>query len=160
MKIGVYPGTFDPITNGHMDIIERASRIFDKLVVGVLFNMNKKPLFTVDERVEFIKESCKSLANVEVDCFSGLLIEFVKNKNANTIVKGLRAVSDFEYEFQMALMNRKLDEDVETVFMMTNSKYSYLSSSLIKEVAKFGGCIGGLIPENVEKSIYEKILRI
>ena len=156
MRIGVYPGTFDPITNGHMDIIKRASKLFDKLIVGVLINTNKKPIFTAEERVELIKESCYSLDNIEVDCFSGLLIDFVKNKKANTIVRGLRAVSDFEYEFQMALMNRKLDENVETVFMMTSSKYSYLSSSLIKEVAKFGGCIKGLIPENVEKEMFEK----
>ena len=156
MRIGVYPGTFDPITNGHMDIIKRASKLFDKLIVGVLINTNKKPIFTAEERVELIKESCYALDNIEVDCFSGLLIDFVKNKKANTIVRGLRAVSDFEYEFQMALMNRKLDENVETVFMMTSSKYSYLSSSLIKEVAKFGGCIKGLIPENVEKEMFEK----
>lgn len=156
MRIGVYPGSFDPVTNGHVDIIERASRLFDKLIVGVLVNTSKAPLFTVDERVNFIKESCSHLDNIEVDYFSGLLIDFIKNKNADTIVRGLRAVSDFEYEFQMALMNRKLAPEIETVFMMTSSKYSYLSSSLIKEVAKFGGCIRGLIPEMVEKEIYRK----
>ncbi len=157
MRIGVYPGSFDPVTNGHVDVIERASRLFDKLIVGVLVNTNKTPLFTVEERITFIKESCSHLDNVEVDSFSGLLIDFVRHKNANTIIRGLRAVSDFEYEFQMALMNRKLNPYIETVFMMTSSKYSYLSSSLIREVAKFGGCINGLIPSVVEKEIYKKL---
>ena len=122
MRIGVYPGTFDPITNGHMDIIKRASRLFDKLIVGVLVNTNKIPLFTVEERVNLIKESCSAFNNVEVDCFSGLLIDFVKNKNANTIVRGLRAVSDFEYEFQMTLMNRKLDAE-QQIFLFEFKYY-------------------------------------
>lgn len=157
MKIGVYPGSFDPITNGHLDIIERASKLFDKLIVGVGINNNKTSLFPVEKRLEFIEASCKGITNVEVDSFSGLLIEFMKKKDANTIVKGLRAISDFEYEFQMALMNRKLNPQIETIFMMTSSKYSYLSSSLIKEVAKFGGCVKGLIPEMVEKELYKKL---
>lgn len=154
MKIGVYPGSFDPVTNGHLDIIERAAKLFDKLIVAVLINSNKTPLFTVEKRLEFLKESCKGFENVEIESFEGLLIEFMKKKNANVIVKGLRAVSDFEYEFQMALMNRKLNPEIETVFMMTSNQYSYLSSSLIKEVAKFGGCVKGLIPEIVEKELY------
>jgi len=154
MKIGVYPGSFDPVTNGHLDIIERAAKLFDKLIVAVLINSNKTPLFTVEKRLEFLKESCKGFENVEIESFEGLLIEFMKKKNANVIVKGLRAVSDFEYEFQMALMNSKLNPEIETVFMMTSNKYSYLSSSLIKEVAKFGGCVKGLIPEIVEKELY------
>lgn len=159
MRICVYPGSFDPITNGHLDIIERASRLFDKLIVGVLVNTSKSPLFTVEERMRFIKDSCTYLDNVEVDSFEGLLIDFMKHKNATTIIKGLRAVSDFEYEFQMALMNRKLNPRIETIFMMTNSEYSYLSSSLVKEVAKFGGCIKGLIPSIVEKEICKKYNR-
>ncbi|HHY77386.1 MAG TPA: pantetheine-phosphate adenylyltransferase [Clostridiales bacterium] len=154
MKIGVYPGSFDPVTNGHLDIIERAAKLFDKLIVAVLINSNKTPLFTVEKRLEFLKESCKGFENVEIESFEGLLIEFMKKKNANVIVKGLRAVSDFEYEFQMALMNSKLNPEIETVFMMTSNKYSYLSSSLIKEVARFGGCVKGLIPEIVEKELY------
>ena len=154
MKIGVYPGSFDPVTNGHLDIIERSAKLFDKLIVAVLINSNKTPLFSVEKRLEFLRESCKEFKNVEIESFEGLLIEFMKEKNANVIVKGLRAVSDFEYEFQMALMNRKLNPEIETVFMMTSNKYSYLSSSLIKEVARFGGCVKGLIPEIVEKELY------
>ncbi len=159
MRICVYPGSFDPITNGHLDIIERASRLFDKIIVGVLLNTSKMPLFTVEERIKLIDESCAHIKNVEVDSFEGLLIDFMKKKKALTIIKGLRAVSDFEYEFQMALMNRKLNSEIETIFMMTNSKYSYLSSSLVKEVAKFGGCIRGLIPSTVEKEIVKKFNR-
>ncbi|GAB6088287.1 pantetheine-phosphate adenylyltransferase [Alkaliphilus crotonatoxidans] len=157
MKVGIYPGSFDPITNGHMDIIERASQICDEVIVAVLKNPNKKGMFTLDERVQLIQEVIHSFPNVRVDCFSGLLVDYVKLKKANVIIKGLRAVSDFEYEFQMALMNRKLAPDVETVFLMTSSKYSYLSSSLVKEVASFGGCIEGLIPEPIKKAILSKI---
>ncbi len=159
MGICVYPGSFDPITNGHLDIIERASYLFDKLIVGVLINTNKTPLFTVEERMKMIEESCSHMENVEVDSFEGLLIDFMKKNKATTIVKGLRAVSDFEYEFQMALMNRKLNSRIETIFMMTNSEYSYLSSSLVKEVARFGGCIKGLIPHSVEREILKKFNR-
>ena len=159
MGICVYPGSFDPITNGHLDIIERASYLFDKLIVGVLINTNKTPLFTVEERIKMIEESCSHIKNVEVDSFEGLLIDFMKKNKATTIVKGLRAVSDFEYEFQMALMNRKLNSKIETIFMMTNSEYSYLSSSLVKEVARFGGCIKGLIPNSVEREILKKFNR-
>ncbi|NLN49378.1 MAG: pantetheine-phosphate adenylyltransferase [Clostridiales bacterium] len=159
MRICVYPGSFDPITNGHLDIIERASYLFDKLIVGVLINTSKSPLFTVEERINLIKESCSHIKNVEVDSFEGLLIDFMKKKKATTIIKGLRAVSDFEYEFQMALMNRKLSSEIETIFMMTNSKYSYLSSSLVKEVARFGGCVKGLIPGKVENEIKRKYNR-
>ncbi|RKD27825.1 Phosphopantetheine adenylyltransferase [Caminicella sporogenes DSM 14501] len=157
MKIAVYPGSFDPITNGHLDIIKRSAKIFDKLVVAVLNNPNKKPIFNLDERVEMIKEATKDLNNVKIDYFSGLLIDYMNNINANIIVKGLRAISDFEYEFQMALMNRKLNENIETIFMMTNSEYSYLSSSLIKEVYKFGGSIEGLVPKIVVEKLQEKL---
>lgn len=156
MKIAVCPGSFDPATNGHIDIIERSAKLFDKVIVAVSYNPNKQPLFSVEERVDILKRTCGSLKNVEIDSFSGLLIEYAKSKNANAIVKGLRAVSDFEYELQMALMNKKMNPEVETVFMMTSSKYSYLSSSLVKEVARFGGCIKGLVPEIIESEIYKR----
>jgi pantetheine-phosphate adenylyltransferase, bacterial len=139
MKIAVYPGSFDPVTNGHMDIIVRSSKIFDKLIVAVAKNRNKTPLFTVEERMELLKKAVDGLQNVEVDHFEGLLVDFMRKKNAKVIVKGLRAISDFEYEFQMALMNRKLEPEVETVFMMTNYQYSFLSSSIVKEVGTLGG---------------------
>ncbi|ACM60327.1 phosphopantetheine adenylyltransferase [Caldicellulosiruptor bescii] len=157
MKIGVYPGSFDPVTNGHLDIIERASKIFDKLIVAVLVNPNKTPVFDIEERVELLKETTEHLPNVEVKAFKGLLIDFMKQENAKVIVKGLRAVSDFEYEFQMALLNKKLEPSIETIFMMTNSKYSYLSSSMVKEVARFGGCIEDLVPEKIAKKVMKKL---
>lgn len=157
MKIAVYPGSFDPITNGHLDIITRGATVFDKLIVGVLVNVEKKGLFNVEERVELIKKVTKNFKNVEVVSFNGLLIDCMKHNNANVILKGLRAFSDFEYEFQMALMNNKLDPEVETVFMMTSAQYSYLSSSAIKQVAKFGGCIQGLVPDIIIEDIVNKI---
>jgi len=157
MKIGVYPGSFDPITNGHLDIIERGSKVFDKLIVGVLVNVEKKGLFDYNERVELIKRVTKNIKNIEVKCFEGLLIDFMRRENARVILKGLRAFSDFEYEFQMALMNNKLDPEVETVFMMTSAQYSYLSSTAVKQVAKFGGRIDGLVPDEVIEDVYLKI---
>lgn len=157
MKIAVYPGSFDPVTNGHLDIIERGAKVFDELIVAVLVNVEKKGLFNVDERVKLIERVTKNYKNVKVESFNGLLIDFMKEKNANVILKGLRAVSDFEYEFQMALMNNKLDPEVETVFMMTNAQYSYLSSSAVKQVAKFGGCIKGLIPDEIIPDVIKKI---
>ena len=157
MKIAVYPGSFDPATNGHIDIIKRSGALFDKVIVAVLINPNKSPLFSVEERVDILKRTCGDIENVEIDSFSGLLIDYCKSKNANVIVKGLRAVSDFEYELQMAHMNKKLNQEIETVFIMTSSRYSYLSSSLVKEVAQFGGCIRGLVPEIIEKEIYERL---
>ncbi|MGE5632918.1 MAG: pantetheine-phosphate adenylyltransferase [Caulobacteraceae bacterium] len=156
MKIAVCPGSFDPATNGHLDIIERSAKLFDKVIVAVLNNPNKQPIFSVEERVELLKKTCMLFENVEVDSFSGLLMDYVKKKDANVIVKGLRAVSDFEYEFQMALMNKKLNPEVETVFMMTSNKYSYLSSSLVKEVVKLGGCIKGLVPDVIEKELHKR----
>lgn len=156
MNIGIYPGSFDPITNGHLDIIKRSSKLFDTLIVAVLSNPQKKALFTVDERINMIKESVKDISKVEIDSFTGLLVDFAKIKKADVIVKGLRAVSDFEYELQMALMNKKLDNNMETIFIMTSSKYSYLSSSVVKEVASFGGCISTLVPPIVEERLKEK----
>lgn len=153
----IYPGSFDPVTNGHLDIIERSSKIFDEVIVAVLKNPNKNPLFTMEERVEMLKESTKGLKNVEIDCFSGLLMDYAQKKKAKAVIKGLRAISDFEMEFQMALMNKKLNDEIETFFMMTNPKYSYLSSSLIKEVARFKGCIKGLVPKKVEERLLEKL---
>ncbi len=156
MKIAICPGSFDPATNGHIDIITRSGALFDKVIVAVLNNPNKKPLFTVEERVDLLRKTCGSIKNVEIDSFSGLLTEYAKSKNANAIVKGLRAVSDFEYELQMALMNKKMNPEIETVFMMTSSKYSYLSSSLVKEVSSLGGCIRGLVPEIIEEEIHKR----
>ena len=156
MRIAVYPGSFDPITNGHLDIIERASRLYDKLVVGVLSNGNKKPLFTAEERVVMIRQVTEHLENVEVDTFKGLLVDFAKDKGATVIVKGLRTVADFEYEFQMALLNKSLNPEYETMFMMTNTKYSYISSSMVKELAGFGGNLAGLVPCEIIGQIKEK----
>ncbi len=156
MKVGVYPGSFDPITCGHLDIIQRSAKLFDRLIVAVLSNPQKKSLFTVDERIEMIRESVDKTPNIEIDSFSGLLIDFARLKQANAIIKGLRAVSDFEYELQMALMNKKLDDNIETIFIMTSSKYSYLSSSIVKEVSSFGGCVSGLVSPLVEKKLIRK----
>lgn len=156
MNIAIYPGSFDPITNGHLDIIDRGSKIYDKLIVAVLVNVDKKCLFSIDERVELIKRVTKDLDNVEVLSFEGLLVDFAKLHNSKVILKGLRTMSDFEYEFQMALMNSKLNPDIETVFMMTSSAYSYVSSSSVKQVAKFGGSINGLVPEELIEEVMDK----
>lgn len=157
MRIAVYPGSFDPVTNGHWDIIKRSSKIFDKLIVAVVKNHSKTPYFTMEERVALLKKVVEGLPNVEVESFDGLLINFMKEKNAQVIIKGLRAISDFEYEFQMALMNRKLNPEVETLFMMTSHKYSYLSSSMVKEIGRLGGCIGGLVPDVVLPIIQKRL---
>ena len=157
MRIAVYPGSFDPITNGHLNIIRRASRLYDKLIVGVLDNTAKKPLFTATERKEMIDEQIKDLPNVSCDVFSGLLVDFAKQSGASVIVKGLRTVADFEYEFQMALLNKALNPEYETMFMMTDSKYSYISSSMVKDVAKYKGELEGLIPTGVINKIKDKI---
>ena len=156
MKIAIYPGTFDPITNGHIDIIERASKLFDKVIVTVAKNVAKTPLFTVDERIFMIKESVKKFKNVEVDSFDGLLVDYAKAKKAIAIIRGLRAISDFEYEFQMALMNRKLC-DITTVFLMPHEKYTYLNSTIVREIAAFGGDVSKFVPKVVEKMLKKKI---
>jgi len=157
MKISVYPGSFDPITNGHLDIIKRASRMCDEVIVGVLINPEKRGLLTIDKRVELIERVTANIPNVSVESFSGLLINFMKEKSASIIVKGLRAVTDFEYELSMALMNNKLDPNIETVFMMTNAQFSFLSSSSIKQVAMFGGCMKGLIPDEIIPDVMSSI---
>lgn len=156
-KIAVYPGSFDPITCGHLDVIRRSAKIFDKVYVSILENSQKTPLFSIKERMELIRRSTKDIKNIEITSFSGLLVSYMHQLGATVIVKGLRAVSDFEYEFQMALTNSKLNADIETLFMMTSSQYSYLSSSIVKEVATLGGSIQDLVPECVERDIYEKI---
>ncbi|MGE7917748.1 pantetheine-phosphate adenylyltransferase [Viridibacillus sp. NPDC093762] len=155
-KIAVVPGTFDPITNGHLDIIKRAADIFDEVYVAVMNNSSKKPLFNVDERMDLITQVTCDMPNVKVDSSSGLLIEYAKNCNADAIVRGLRAVSDFEYEMQITSMNRFLDEQIETFFIMTKNQYSFLSSSIVKEVSQYGGDIHGLVPDIVEVALKEK----
>jgi len=153
----VYPGSFDPLTNGHLDIIRRAAKIFDRLFVVVFDNPSKTCLFSVEERVAMIRESVADIPNVTVDSSTGLLVDYAKKCGACAIVKGLRAVSDFDYEFKMALMNKKLAPELETLFMMTSLKYLYLSSSLVKEVASYGGCIKDLVPPAVEERLFQKI---
>jgi pantetheine-phosphate adenylyltransferase len=155
-SIAVYPGSFDPVTYGHLDIIQRAAKHFDHVIVAVLNNEKKNPLFTVEERKVLLREVTAHLPNVEVDSFSELLINYMRTKNAQVIVRGLRAVSDFEYELQMASTNQKLDGNVETFFMMTNPTYSYLSSSIVKEIARFQGAVSDLVPAVVEQALREK----
>jgi pantetheine-phosphate adenylyltransferase len=154
--LAVYPGSFDPLTNGHVDIIARGARLFDRIIVAVLVNAEKSPLFSMGERVEIARAVFKNHPNVEVDTFDGLLVDYVGRRKANVIVRGLRAVSDFEYEFQMALMNRELASTIETVFMMPAVQYSYISSRLIKEVFALGGRVHGLVPELVEARLRDK----
>lgn len=160
MKKVVYPGTFDPITLGHVNIIERGLKIFDVVIVAVAKRYEKNPLFTVEERVELIKEAFKGNENVVVKSFDGLLIDFVKAEGVKVILRGLRTVADFEYELQMALANKKMHPDIETIFMMTEGNLSYFSSSLIKEIASLGGCIKGMVPSNVEKAVMEKCKKL
>ncbi|KUK10309.1 MAG: Phosphopantetheine adenylyltransferase [Clostridia bacterium 41_269] len=156
MPTAIYPGTFDPVTNGHLDIIQRATSIFDTVVVAVAEDSGKDTLFSLEERLEILREVTSSLKGVYVESFSGLLIKYVKKKGADAIVRGLRAVSDFEYEMQMAMMNKKMAEDIETVFFFTSTEYSFLSSSVVKQVASLGGCVKGLVPSYVEKKLKEK----
>lgn len=157
MSIAVCPGSFDPVTYGHLDIIQRGTKVFDKVIVAVLINRNKtNPVFTIEERLELLREVTKDMPNVEVDTFTGLLVEYMHEKGARAIIKGLRAVSDFEYEMQMASINRLLDNKIETFFMMTNNQYSFLSSSIVKEVGKYSADVSSLVPPVVEKALREK----
>ena len=158
-SIAVCPGSFDPITYGHLDIITRGAKVFDKMYVVVLNNSSKKPLFSVEERIELIREVTRDIPNVVVDSFQGLLVDYAKSVNAKAIIRGLRAVSDFEYEMQITSMNRVLDDEIETFFIMTNNQYSFLSSSIVKEVAKYGGDISELVPKRVEESLKTKYQR-
>ena len=157
MRFAVYPGSFDPITNGHIDIIERAAEVFDKVYVAILNNSSKNPLFSVPERVELIKRVTAHIPNIEVVWFDGLLVDFMREKKATVIIKGLRAISDFEYEFQMALTNRQLAPEVETLFMMTRAQNQYLSSSIVKEIAKYKASLDGMVPDEIQEVIYKKI---
>jgi len=158
-KRAVYPGMFDPVHNGHLDLIQRSLRIFDELIVAVVANPAKAPLFSIKERLDMLDEATVGLGNLRITSFDGLLIDLVARERADCVVRGIRAVSDFEYEFQMALMNRKLRESVETVFMMPHERYTYISSRLIKEVAGYGASVAGLVPPGVEKRLKEKFPR-
>ncbi|HET9181947.1 MAG TPA: pantetheine-phosphate adenylyltransferase [Candidatus Angelobacter sp.] len=152
----IYPGSFDPLTNGHLDLIERGSKIFDELIVGILRNTEKDPLFTLAERLDMLNQMVRRFENVRVESFEGLLVDYAMQKNAKAVLRGIRAISDYEYELQMALMNRKLQPHLETVFMMPAEAYSYLSSRLVKEVFRLGGSVRGLVPELVEERLREK----
>jgi pantetheine-phosphate adenylyltransferase len=155
--LAIYPGSFDPVTNGHLDLIERGTKIFDRLIVAVLRNTEKEPLFTVPERVEMLREVTRQWPNVEVDVFNGLLVDYARRRKAHVILRGIRAISDYEFELQMALMNRKLEPQIETVFMMPAETYSYLSSRLVREIAQLGGSIHGLVPPVVEQRLRAKV---
>jgi pantetheine-phosphate adenylyltransferase len=155
-KVVIYPGTFDPITNGHISIISRALKVFDRLVIAILNNPQKLPLFSMEERIQMIREVLKDQRHVEVDSFNGLLVDYVIQKKTNVVIRGLRALSDFEYEFQMALMNRKLNREVQSIFLMTDYKWFYTSSTIIKEAASLGGDVSGLVPPVVCKKLKQK----
>ena len=156
--IAIYPGSFDPLTNGHVDIIQRGARLFDRIIVAMLLNLDKSPLFTIPERVEIAREVFQGNAKIEVDTFDGLLVDYARRRQARVIVRGLRAVSDFEFEMQRGLMNRRLNPDVETVFMMPAEPYTYVSSRLVKEVVALGGSVTGVVPAIVERRLREKKL--
>lgn len=156
MKRAIYPGTFDPFTNGHLDIVQRAAGLFDEIIVTIALNSTKEPLFTTEERIEMIRESVSSIKTVHVESFKGLLVHYAKQKNASVIIRGLRMISDFEFEFQMALMNRKLADDIATVFLMPDERYTYLSSSIVREIAQLGGDCSPFVPQHIEKRLTEK----
>src|SRR6266702_557457 len=156
MRTVIYPGSFDPLTNGHLDVIERAAKLFDRVVVAVAANDSKHPLFALEERLSLVKQAVADLANVEADAFDGLLIHYVEQRGAQAVVRGLRAVSDFEFEFQLALMNRKLNERIETIFMMPKDTYTFLSSRIVKEIARLGGDVRAFVPEPVEAALKQK----
>lgn len=159
-SIAIYPGSFDPITNGHLDLIERAARLFEKLTVAILRNESKPPLFSVEERIEMLREVISGYPNVEVDSFHGLLVDYAARRNATVIIRGIRAISDYEYELQMALMNRRLAPGIETVFLMASEAYSFISSRLVKEVFGLGGSISGLVPPPVELRLRNRISEV
>jgi pantetheine-phosphate adenylyltransferase len=155
-KIAVYPGTFDPITNGHCDVVWRGLKLFDEIIVAIAKNGSKDPLFTVEERLDMVRKTFQDVPNIQVDSFNGLLVDYVVHRGADTILRGLRAVSDFEYEFQLGLMNRKLNKDVQTVFLMTGLRWIFISSSIIKEAARFGGNTQGMVPDIVHEKLKER----
>ena len=157
MRTAIYPGSFDPLTNGHLDVIERAARLFDRVVVAVAKNDSKHPLFTLSERLSLVKAAVNHLPHVEADSFEGLLIEYVARRKAQAVVRGLRAVSDFEFEFQLALMNRKLNDNFETIFMMPKDTYTFLSSRIVKEIAKLGGDVRSFVPPHVKTALIKKL---
>ncbi|MBU1181997.1 MAG: pantetheine-phosphate adenylyltransferase [Pseudomonadota bacterium] len=155
-RIAIYPGSFDPVTNGHIDILERGLKLFDKIIVAILLNPGKDPLFTVEERIHMLKVSLKKINNIEIDTFSGLLVDYAAKRKSHAILRGMRAVSDFEYEFQLALMNKRLNREIQTVFLMTGLRWIFTSSSIIKEAARFGGNIKGMVPPIVNNKLKEK----
>jgi pantetheine-phosphate adenylyltransferase len=157
MRIAVYPGTFDPVTNGHLDLVNRGRRHFDRLIIGILRNEDKQPMFPVEERVALIEQAISAWDNVEIDSFDGLLVDYCKQVGASVILRGMRALSDFEYELQMALMNRRLEPGVETVFLTPTEAYSYVSSRLVREVARLGGAVDGLVPDNVAAALTRRL---
>jgi len=159
MRTAIYPGSFDPLTNGHLDVIQRAAKLFDRVVVAVAKNDGKQPLFTLEERFALVKKAVQSMPNVKADAFDGLLVEYAVSRKAQAIVRGLRAVSDFEFEFQLALMNRKLNENVETIFMMPKDTYTFLSSRIVKEIARLGGDVRAFVPSHVQDALAEKFTR-
>lgn len=160
MKIGIYPGSFDPVTLGHLDIIERSCKLVDKLILGVLVNSSKSPLFTDKERVDLLYKATSHIKNIEIQSYNGLLVDFAKERQADVIIRGLRAVTDFEYELQLAQTNKKLYPEVETIFLATNVNFAYLSSSVVREIAKYGGDIKQFVPESIVQSVYDKYTTI
>jgi pantetheine-phosphate adenylyltransferase len=156
VRVAIYPGSFDPVTNGHLDVVARATRLFDQVVVAVAINHRKQALFSMEERMSMLRETTASFPNVRVASFEGLLVEFARANDACAVVRGLRAISDFEFEFQMALMNRKLDGDIETIFLMPHAEYTYLSSRIVKEIARLGGDVEAFVPHSVRTALYEK----
>jgi pantetheine-phosphate adenylyltransferase len=155
-RIAIYPGTFDPVTFGHLDVLERAAKMFDKVIISAAASTGKTALFSLEERVELLNKITMGMENVQTGSFSGLLVDYAKSKKANVIIRGLRAISDFEYEFQMALTNRKIAPAIETVFLMPNEKYSYISSTFVREIAKYGGNVSGFVPEAAEEMLKKK----
>jgi pantetheine-phosphate adenylyltransferase len=156
--LAIYPGSFDPVTNGHLDLIERGAKLFDRLIVAILRNTEKAPLFTIAERTEMLRDVTAPFQNVEIDCFHGLLVDYARERNAQVLLRGIRAVSDYEFELQMAMMNRKLQPGLETVFMLPAVEYSFLSSRLVREIAQLGGSVAGLVPAAVERRLRAKVI--